>query len=128
MNLSWYRTLHKPPLNPPSEIFTPVWSVMYSLIFLSLCILLFTKTDADKKLAITFFVIQLILNLSWSPVFFYFHNITFSFIIIILLLIFITLTIISFYQISKLSAYLLIPYLIWVTFAAYLNFGIMILN
>lgn len=128
MNLSWYRTLHKPPLNPPSGIFTPVWSVMYSLIFLSLCILLFTKTDTDKKLAITFFVIQLILNLSWSPVFFYFHNITFSFIIIILLLIFITLTIISFYKISKLSAYLLIPYLIWVTFAAYLNFGIMILN
>lgn len=128
MNLSWYRTLHKPSLNPPSEIFTPVWSVMYSLIFLSLCILLFTKTDADKKFGITFFVIQLILNLSWSPVFFYFHNITFSFIIIILLLIFITLTIISFYQISKISAYLLIPYLIWVTFAAYLNFGIMILN
>lgn len=128
MNLSWYSTLNKPPLNPPSKIFTPVWSVMYSLIFLSLCILLFTKTDTDKKLAITFFVIQLILNLSWSPVFFYFHNITFSFIIIILLLIFITLTIISFYQISKLSAYLLIPYLIWVTFAAYLNFGIMILN
>lgn len=128
MDLSWYETLNKPPLNPTSEIFTPMWSVMYTLIFLSLCILLLTKTDTDKKTAITFFVIQLTLNLSWSPIFFYFHNIPFSFVIIILLLIFITLTIISFYKTSKISAYLLIPYLIWVTFAAYLNFGIMILN
>ena len=121
MDLSWYRTLNKPPLNPPSEIFAPVWAVMYTLIFLSFSIFMFTKTDADKRPAITFFVIQLLLNFSWSPAFFYLHNIPLSFIIIIL-------TIISFYKISKISAYLLIPYLIWVSFAAYLNFSIMILN
>ena len=123
MDLSWYRTLNKPPLNPPSEIFAPVWAVMYTLIFLS-----FSITDADKRPAITFFVIQLLLNFSWSPAFFYLHNIPLSFIIIVLLLIFIILTIISFYKISKISAYLLIPYLIWISFAAYLNFSIMILN
>lgn len=128
MDLSWYRTLNKPSLNPPSEIFAPVWAVMYTLIFLSFSIFMFTKTDADKRPAITFFVIQLLLNFSWSPAFFYLHNIPLSFIIIILLLIFIILTIISFYKISKISAYLLIPYLIWVSFAAYLNFSIIILN
>ncbi len=128
MDLSWYDTLHKPPLNPPSAIFAPVWGVIYTLIFLSFFIFMFAKTDKDKKAGILFFLVQLLLNFSWSPVFFYLHNITLSFVIIILLLIFLILTIISFYKISKPAAYLLIPYLLWICFAVYLNMGIMILN
>ncbi len=128
MDLSWYNELNKPYLNPPSYIFAPVWGVMYILIFLSFFIFMFAKTDKDKKTGIGFFLIQFLLNFSWSPVFFYFHSIKLSFIIIILLLISIILTINSFYKISKVSAYLLIPYLIWTGFATYLNFGLMMLN
>ena len=128
MNLSWYNTLSKPPLTPPSAIFAPAWGIIYSMIFLAFCIFMLTKTDKDKKSAIGFFIIQLLLNFSWSPAFFYLHNSILSLVIIILLIIFLILTINSFYKISKISAYLLIPYLVWICFAAYLNFGIMILN
>lgn len=128
MDLNWYNTLNKPPLTPPSEIFAPVWGIIYILIFLSFFIFMSAKTDKDKKSGAGFFLIQLLLNFSWSPVFFYLHNIPLSLIIIILLMVFLILTIISFYKISKVSAYLLIPYLIWICFAAYLNLGIMVLN
>ena len=128
MNLTWYNTLNKPPFNPPSDIFAPVWGVMYTLIFLSFFIFMFTKTEKNKKTGIGYFLIQLLLNFSWSPVFFYLHNIPLSLIIIILLLIFLILTINSFYKISKVSAFLLIPYLIWICFATYLNCGIIMLN
>ena len=128
MDLNWYNTLNKPLLNPPSWIFAPVWGVIYTLIFLSFFIFMLTKTDKNKKSGVIFFLVQLLLNFSWSPVFFYMHNILLSLIIIILLLVFLVLTIKSFYKISKISAYLLIPYLIWICFATYLNFTIMMLN
>lgn len=128
MDITWYNELNKPFLNPPSNIFAPVWAVIYLLIFLSFFIFMFAKTDKDKKAGIGFFLIQLLLNFSWSPVFFYFHNIKLSLIIIILLLIFIILTVYAFYKVSKSASYLLVPYLIWTSFAAYLNFGLMILN
>lgn len=128
MDLTWYNELNKPLFNPPSYIFAPVWGVMYFLIFLSFSIFMFAKTDKNKKAGIGFFLIQLLLNFSWSPAFFYLQNIKLSLIIIILLLIFIILTIYSFYKISKPASYLLIPYLLWVGFATYLNFGLMLLN
>ena len=89
---------------------------------------MYAKTDLNKKQAITFFLIQLLLNFSWSPAFFYLHDIKLSFVIIVFLVIFIILTIISFYKVSRISAFLLIPYLLWVSFATYLNFELMRLN
>ena len=115
MNLIWYNSLNKPTLNPPAETFAPVWGVLYFLMLLAFWLMLYSDTNKDKKPAIIFFVIQLLLNLSWSPVFFYFHNIKFAFVIITLL-------------ISKNSGYLLIPYLLWLLFAVYLNFEIIRLN
>lgn len=128
MDLNWYNTLNKPPLTPPAWIFAPVWGIIYILMFLSFFIFMSAKTDKDKKSGAGFFLIQLLLNFSWSPVFFYLHNIKLSFIIITLIIIFLILTINSFYKVSKISAYLLIPYLVWICFATYLNFGIMMLN
>ena len=126
--MNWYSALIKPPFTPPAWIFAPAWIILYILIFASFIIMLTTKTNERKAGAIFIFIAQLILNLSWSPAFFVLQNPPLAFGIIILLLISIILTIIAFYKISKLSAYLLIPYLLWVIFATYLNFGLMVLN
>ena len=128
MDLNWYETLNKPELTPPAWIFSPVWIVLYALIFLSLFLVIRSKTEINKTNAIVLFLTQLLFNFLWTPTFFYWQNITMSFVIIILLLVFLMLTIIYFYKISKVSAILLIPYLIWICFAVYLNFGFMILN
>lgn len=128
MNLDWYNTLIKPEFTPPSQIFAPVWGVMYTLIFISIIIILSTKTEVNKTKAVSAFLVQLILNFSWSPIFFQLQNIELSFIIIILLLIAIITTITLFFRISKIAAILLVPYLLWTSFAACLNYSIMVLN
>ena len=103
MNLDWYNTLIKPEFTPPSQIFAPVWGVMYTLIFISIIIILSTKTEVNKTKAVSAFLVQLILNFSWSPIFFQLQNIELSFIIIILLLIAIITTITLFFRISKIK-------------------------
>lgn len=128
MDLTWYNTLNKPYFNPPAEIFAPVWTVMYTLIFISFVLFLNSKKTNNKTPGFAAFVIQILLNFSWSPAFFYLHSIELSFAIIILLLISIVLTIIFFYKVSKPAGLLLIPYLLWTCFAAYLNYSIMVLN
>lgn len=128
MNLDWYNTLNRPYLTPPAGIFPPVWGLLYILIFVSFILFLTTSSIKSKSLGIFLFSAQMLLNIIWSPVFFYFHDIKLAFVIIVLMLIFLLFTIISFYQISRISAYLLIPYFIWVCFATYLNYGFMNLN
>ena len=127
-NMSWYSTLNKPFLIPPSYIFTPVWIFLYTLILISLILFLKGGYTKEKRLPLIFFSIQMILNLVWSPVFFGMQNIFAALIVIVLMWIFILLTIITFFKHSKLAAILLIPYLIWVSFAFYLNFGFYVLN
>ena len=128
MDLTWYDTLNKPAFTPPSGVFAPAWTVLYLMIFLSFMIFIMTKTMQDKTLGVSLFLVQLILNFLWSPVFFYWKNITLSFVIIILLLGFLLMTIINFYKISKWSAILLIPYFLWICYATYLNYGFMMMN
>ncbi len=128
MDLTWYNTLNKPAFNPPSEIFAPVWAVMYALIFISFILFLNSKKSENKMPGLVAFVIQLLLNFSWSPVFFMLHSLEAGFAIITFLIISIFLTIIFFYKISKPAAILLVPYLAWTCFAAYLNYSIMVLN
>lgn len=128
MDLTWYDTLNKPAFTPPSWVFAPAWTILYLMIFLSFMIFIMTKTMQDKTLGVSLFLVQLILNFLWSPVFFYWKNITLSFVIIILLLGFLLMTIINFYKISKWSAILLIPYFLWICYATYLNYGFMMMN
>lgn len=126
--MTWYETLNKPLFTPPAWVFSPAWTVLYTLMFVALFVYLRTKTPINKTNGTILFLTQLLFNFLWSPAFFYWQNIRLAFFIIILLLLFLIATIFYFYKISKLSAILLIPYLLWVCFATYLNFGFMILN
>lgn len=124
---SWYYNLTKPPLAPPDWIFPPVWSILYFSILVALLLYLF-KPAQNKKSGYIYFIAQLFLNLLWAPVFFYLKNMFLALIVIILLDIFVILTIKSFYKVSKISGLILIPYLIWILSATYLNIGYLVLN
>lgn len=127
-NSYWYSNLIKPAFTPPAAIFSPVWIFLYATLLVSL-ILFSVKPAYENKLSgYLCFVTQMLLNLIWSPVFFYFKNIGLAFIIIILLDIFVILTIKRFFTVSKTAAVILFPYLIWISFATYLNTGFFILN
>lgn len=124
---NWYLTLNKPSFNPPNWIFGPVWTILYLLMGISLY-LIWKNYNKISRTAIILFSIQLTLNLLWTILFFGLKNVLFAFIEIIILWIFILLTIITFYKQSKTAAFLLIPYIVWVSFAAILNFSILYLN
>ena len=129
MDLSWYGTLNKPFFTPPPWLFGPAWTILYVLIGISAHLVWkngFKKKNVKEALKV--FAIQLVLNLSWSPVFFGAKNIFLALIVIIFMLIFIAKTITVFAKINKLSAYLLYPYLAWVSFATILNFSVWLLN
>ena len=127
-NITWFDSLNKPFLNPPEWIFTPVWIVLYIMIAASFFIFLRGGITQEKRLPLTFFLIQLGLNFAWSPIFFGLKNILLAFIIIIFMYIFLLLTIFSFFKHSKVASILLIPYLLWISFAAYLNVSFLVLN
>lgn len=127
-NSDWFDTLNKPLLNPPSEVFSPVWVVLYSIMALSVILFAFEQTNESKIKGYLYFSIQLFFNLIWSPVFFLLQNIGFAFLIIVLLDISAILTVKEFYKVSKLSALLLIPYIIWILFATYLSGAYFYLN
>ncbi len=124
----WFSLLIKPSFSPPSWIFSPVWTVLYILMGISLYLISKSYNSKDKIRGIVFFSIQLFLNGLWSIVFFGLHQILLAFVVIIALLAFIILSIVQFYKISKLAAYILIPYLLWVSFASVLNFSLYLLN
>lgn len=124
---TWYATLNKPVFSPPNFIFGPVWTILYILMGVSLYLVWISK-GKNKKGAMNLFFIQLTLNAFWSTIFFGMKNPTLAFLDILALLTFIFLTILSFYKISKPAAYLLIPYLLWVSFATILNLSIVFLN
>jgi tryptophan-rich sensory protein len=122
---SWYSTINKPFFNPPSWIFGPVWTFLYILMGIS--VYLAIKKGADMK-AVSIFGLQLALNTLWSILFFGLRNPLLAFAEIIILWIVIMVNIKAFYRYAKVSAYLLIPYILWVSFAAVLNLSIYLLN
>jgi tryptophan-rich sensory protein len=105
-----------------------VWTILYILIFISLALFIFAKSDFSKRKGYVLFAIQMLLNLLWSPVFFLMQNIGLALFIIILLDIFVLLTAKNFYKISKPAGILLFPYLLWISFATYLNIAYFVLN
>ncbi len=126
---TWYVTVVKPSFSPPNWIFGPVWTTLYALMGVAL-FLVWQKGFArkDVKVAIALFSIQLMLNACWSIIFFGNHNIGGAFLEIIFLWIAIVATIISFFKISRPAGYLLLPYIAWVSFAAFLNYTLWTLN
>jgi tryptophan-rich sensory protein len=126
---SWYATLNKPSFNPPNWLFGPAWITLYFLMGVALY-LIWNLEQRDKiwKMAITFFAIQLALNSLWSIIFFGMEQPLLAGFEIIILWVFILLSIIYFSKINKTAAYLLVPYISWVTFAGILNWAIVSLN
>jgi len=126
---TWYATLNKPFFSPPDWLFGPVWTILYFLMGLSLYIVWDKGLESKQsQKAVFMFGVQLFLNLLWSIIFFGLKSPLFAFIEIVFLWMAILLTINYFYKISKVSSYLLIPYVLWVSFAAILNFSVFYLN
>jgi len=126
---TWYAALNKPFFNPPAWVFGPVWTLLYLLMGVA-AYLVWSKGFENNavKLALTLFIIQLALNGLWSFLFFGQHWLLISFIEIIALWFFILLTILKFYTLSPIAGLMLIPYMLWVSFASILNFSFWWLN
>jgi translocator protein len=125
----WYTLLEKPVFSPPSWVFFPVWTLLYILMGISLYIV-WEKGPQDRevKFGLIIFSIQLVLNSLWSFLFFGLRSPYYGFVEIIFLWFAIFLTIVQFRKISKTASYLLVPYIIWVSFAALLNYYLWTLN
>lgn len=125
-----YSRLNSPPLSPPSWLFPIVWTILFVLMGISSA-MIFTKRDKnpeEAKKGLTYYAVSLVLNFSWSIIFFNLQAAFFALIILIALLYCIIKTILEYRKIWNIPAYLQIPYALWVLFAGYLNAGIWLLN
>ena len=126
---TWYAELNLPPFNPPDWVFGPVWTVLYILMGIALFAVWRQGTeDSEVKGGMILFGLQLALNVLWSIVFFGMHSILGGVIVIILLWLLLLFVTGSFFQVSELAGWLLVPYIAWVSFAAVLNVAILVLN
>jgi translocator protein len=125
---SWYAALDRPPGTPPNAVFGPVWTVLYAMMGIAFA-LVWHRAPAGpvKRRALAVFFIQLGLNLAWTPVFFGAHQLAAALAVIVLLILAIVVTIVRFRPLDKLAAALLVPYLLWVCYATYLNAGFLVL-
>lgn len=126
---SWYLgELIRPSFAPPNWLFGPVWTLLYALMGVALFFIWEMKDSQERKRALQVFFLQLSLNAIWTPVFFGLHALLAALVIIIAMWLSIIWTITLFYHEKKSAAYLLVPYLMWVSFASVLNGAIWILN
>ncbi len=128
-SMSTYQELIKPALSPPGWLFGVVWPILYVLMGVA-SYLIFTSRapEHEKSKTLKLYAVQLVVNFLWSFIFFNLELYLLAFIWLLLLWVLIVLTIINMYPISKTAAYLMLPYLLWVTFAGYLNLSIVLLN
>lgn len=124
---SWYQTIDKPFFTPPSWVFGPAWTTLYLLMGIAL-FLIWKSDHPSKKTALWVFGIQLVLNGIWSPAFFGLESPILGLVVIVPLWILIVVCIKVFFPIHKTASYLMVPYLLWVSFATALNAGIWYLN
>jgi tryptophan-rich sensory protein len=149
---SWYKNLNKPFFNPPGWIFGPVWTAIFILMGISLYLVWSKKWSPKNKIKsgkvkvlnslsekflfgswqkaniILIFILQLVLNVLWSVIFFGMHSVGLAFFELLMLWFAIVFLIVNFYRVSKTSAWLLVPYILWVTFAGILNLVIFLIN
>lgn len=124
---AWYQNLVKPWFQPPGWLFGPVWTILYGMIGASIALIWHSQVE-NKSKAYLLFVVQFILNLIWSPIFFMMQNPVLALVVIVTLWVLLLLTISCFKKIDKLAGKLLIPYLFWISFATILNSAIVYLN
>jgi len=124
----WYDSLTKPFLQPPAWIFSPVWIIMYGLLLTSIILYTISISEKKKMNGYIYFVVHMIFNLIWSPVFFNLHKIDIALVLILIMDFTAILFISKFFSISKLAGSLLFPYFFWLMFATYLNLQFWRLN
>ena len=122
----WYSLLIKPSYNPPDWIFAPVWTTLY--LMMTVAIWIFWHSKGKNMDTVYIYFIHLIINTTWSVVFFVFHEIFFALIILIILIFLIIILILRFRVVNMISYYLMIPYLLWCGYALILNMSLLILN
>lgn len=124
-----FASVRKPPLSPPGWLFPVVWTILYVLMGIASYLVL-ASGDSKEEIgkALNVYLYQLLVNFLWSTWFFNFQWYLFAFFWLVLLWVMILVTTVRFYRISKPAGYLMVPYLLWVTFAGYLNLGIALLN
>lgn len=125
-NMETFKELSK-PIDVPGILFPIIWTILYLLMSVSYYIIS-NSNDKQKDESKTIYIVQLIINSLWSLIFFGFEAYLLAFIWIIILLIAVIVMIVKFYKVNRLSAYLQIPYVLWIIFAGYLNLSIYILN
>jgi len=126
---NWYQTIEKPMFNPPNWIFGPVWTLLFTLMGIAMY-LVFKKAwpKREAKLALGFFTVHLVVNTMWSVIFFNWHELGLALAVIILMWLMIATSIYLFKKIQPLAGWLLVPYILWVSFATILNASIWLLN
>lgn len=122
----WYRNLEKPPWNPPSWVFGPVWTTLY--ILMAVAAWQVWRRAKKAVLPLSLFFVQLALNAAWSPVFFGLRSLVGSVVVIVPLLVLVAVTTVLFWRVSRAAGILMLPYLAWLAFATALNISIMNLN
>jgi len=127
-NKNWYDNLKKSKYSPPDKIFGIVWPILYVLMSISFFLIFNDKKCHPYCNPLNYFLIQLILNLSWTTIFFKMKKTKIAFFTIIIMLILTIITYFKFNKINKFASYLLIPYILWLAFASYLNYYIITNN
>ena len=122
----WYSLINKPTFNPPSWVFAPVWTTLYLMI--TVAIWLFWHSKNKDMNTIYIYFIHIVLNTTWSIVFFGLHQILLALFVLIVLILMIIILILRFKRVNIVSYYLMIPYLLWCCYALVLNFKIFLLN
>ncbi|MDD5127722.1 MAG: tryptophan-rich sensory protein [Dehalococcoidales bacterium] len=126
---TWYAVLNKPPLTPPNWLFAPVWLILYLLIAIAAFLVWREGLDNEQvRGSLITFVVQLALNILWSAVFFGLKSPLWGVVVIAVLWVAILLTMLAFMKVSRTASWLMLPYLIWTSFAAYLTVGVWLLN
>lgn len=125
---AWFAALRKPAIYPPPATFGIVWSILYVLMGVALAMIVSAWGARGRTTALVLFVVQLLLNLSWSPVFFALHRPTLALWVIVAMIPLVLATLIAFLRIRPVAGLLLVPYLAWICFAAFLNWQFVVLN
>lgn len=125
---TWYPEVAKPSWTPPNEVFGPVWTVLYALMAVAASVVWLSRDRVEICCPMSAFAVQLALNLAWSGLFFGLRSPLLGFLDICLLWVAVGVTVVQFFQVSRLAGLLMVPYWLWVTFAAALNAAIVLMG
>lgn len=129
-NMNMFDNIKQPPLTPPKAVFPIVWTILFILMGISAAMVYKKKSEKETEVrnALVIYGVSLLFNFLWSIIFFNMQTFLFAFIWLIALWVLVAVTIIEYMKINRCAAYLQIPYLVWVTFAGYINLGVFLLN